>query len=101
MTFSSYYFLKRVIQKILFFTCCLSVTIARADGLQTAASSIVNLRNGLMIVVPAIATLVLVAVGTLYMKSMIERSTLINWVLGALIAGSACPIASYFFSGVS
>ena len=72
--------------------------IGRADDLQAAAQHVKDLTSALMVVVPAAATLTLVVVGVLYIKSMISRETLVNWIVGSLIAGSASAITGYFFT---
>lgn len=95
--------IRQGIQKSLMFLTIAAIAMllttspAIAQGLTHAEQATKNWQNALEIWVPMVATVVLIVIGALYFKKMVQKDTVINFFIGCVLAGSASEIVGMMF----
>lgn len=71
---------------------------AHAAGLSKAKGALDGFLAELHIIVPVVATIVLICLALAYSWRMIQKDTLVQWGVGIVIAGSAAEIVAVFLN---
>lgn len=82
----------------LFLLCLLAVlplnAYAGGGGLSGAAGLLQTLQDNLMLVIPIFAIIALIIIGIGYALRMLEKDTMVRWLVGILVAGSAAELTA-------
>ena len=65
---------------------------AQATGLQKAKTLLEKIKSEFLSIIPIIAIITLMGLAVGYLMGAIQKETLIRWVVGVIIIGSAAPI---------
>ena len=74
------------------------VAMAQTGGLSKAKTVMESFKTELTSIIPTIAVIALLALGSGYATKFVEKDTFVRWGIGIIIAGSAAQLTALFFT---